>query len=69
MDQQNNIFGANPNEGDPGKFDFEDFRFRVWRKYQNTMDRITVYKQERWIFLFSMLILHALRVYLTQGMS
>ena len=30
---QNSVFGANPNEGDPGKFDFEDFRFRMWRKY------------------------------------
>ena len=30
---QATAFGANPNEGESGKFDFEDFRFKVWRKY------------------------------------
>jgi len=33
MNEHQNMFGANPNEGETGKFDFEDFRFKVWRKY------------------------------------
>lgn len=65
--QTNNAFGANPNEPSSGKIDFEDLRFLVWRKYQNFIDRTTVYPKERWIVLLIISLFYALRIYITQG--
>ena len=65
---QNNNYGgfaANPNEpSSSGKIDLEDLRFYVWRKYQNFLDRTTIFPKERWISLIVALALFFLRVYL-----
>ena len=60
-------YGANPNEANEasGKLDLEDLKFLIRRKYQNLMDRCTIYPKERWIGLAVLLVLFAFRVYVT----
>ena len=60
-------FGANPNEPSSGKIDFEDLKFLLKRKYQNFLDRTTIYPRERWLTLAVLCLLYCLRIYATQG--
>lgn len=62
----NNNYGsaANPNEPESkAKLDLEDLKFLVWRKYQNFLDRTTIYPKERWGSLVGALAIFFLRVF------
>ena len=63
----NDTLGANPNEGEPSKLDFEDVKYQFKRKLQNFYDRISIYKFQRWLTLILFIAFFLLRVYLTQG--
>lgn len=61
--EPNANYGANPNEPESGKLDLEDIKFLIKRKYQNYMDRTTIYPKERWIGLGILLAIFGLRIY------
>ena len=68
MFNNNNSF-ANPNEPQSnGKFDFEDIKFIIRRKYQNFIDKTTIYPRERWASLIVTLLIFFSRVFYVQGM-
>jgi hypothetical protein len=61
---QSNNYGANPNEPESkGKLDLEDLKFLIWRRYQNFMDRTTIFPRERWGSLVAALAIFFLRVF------
>jgi len=39
----------------------------VWRKYQNFVDRTTIYPMQRWMSLLVVIFIYVLRIYATQG--
>ena len=64
----NNYGNANPNEPESkGKLDLEDMKFLIWRKYQNFLDRTTIYPKERWGSLVAAIAIFFLRVFYYQG--